>query len=92
MGMAYDEFAMWLELDNIYHDRRNYDAVVVISLILINVIYFSDFWKRWGGRIGRLFRFLIWRGPKRALKILTSQVIADRRGKNMSLGHPGEFL
>lgn len=59
LGLAFDEFAMWLELDNIYHDRRNYDAIMTISLIFLNIIYFDNFWRRWGYRLGKLLRIII---------------------------------
>lgn len=58
LGLAFDEFAMWLQLDDVYKDRVSYDAILIISLILLNIIYFSDFWKRWGRRLGLLLRIL----------------------------------
>src|SRR5512138_1582389 len=48
LGVSFDEFAMWIQLDDVYHDRSTYDAIIVIVLILLNVIYFEDFWKKWG--------------------------------------------
>lgn len=68
LGLAYDEFAMWLELEDIYHDRRSYDAVLIIALFLLNIIYFSDFWKRWGKRLDQLFRIMFITGPKGIFK------------------------
>lgn len=60
LGLAFDEFAMWLELDDVYKDRSSYDAIVTISLILLNIIYFSDFWKRWGRRLGLLLKIIFY--------------------------------
>lgn len=54
LGLAFDEFAMWIQLDNVYRDRSTYDVIVFISLTLLNIIYFEDFWKKWGYRLGSL--------------------------------------
>ncbi|EKD53551.1 MAG: hypothetical protein ACD_61C00019G0017 [uncultured bacterium] len=56
LGLAFDEFAMWIQLEDVYKDRSTYDAIVTISLILLNIIYFDDFWKKWGNRLGLLFK------------------------------------
>ncbi len=58
LGLAFDEFAMWIELEDIYRDRTTYDAIVIITLILLNIVYFADFWKKWGGHLDRLFKRL----------------------------------
>ena len=54
LGLAFDEFAMWIQLDDVYKDRTTYDAIVTISLVLLNIVYFEDFWKKWGHRLGSL--------------------------------------
>lgn len=54
LGLAFDEFAMWIQLDDVYRDRSTYDAIVTIALILLNIVYFEDFWKKWGHRLGSL--------------------------------------
>lgn len=59
LGVAFDEFAMWIQLEDVYHDRSTYDAIVFISLILLNVVYFDDFWHKWGHRLGRLYKRII---------------------------------
>ena len=56
LGLAFDEFAMWIQLDDVYKDRTTYDAIVIIFLILLNIIYFEDFWKKWGNRLGGLLK------------------------------------
>ncbi len=48
MAFAYDEFGMWLRLQDYDVSRYGYDAVIVISLILLNIIYFGGFWERIG--------------------------------------------
>jgi len=58
LGVAFDEFAMWIQLDNVYKDRSTYDAILTITLILLNVVYFDDFWKKWGYRLGSLLKRL----------------------------------
>lgn len=54
MGLAFDEFAMWIQLEDVYKDRSNYDAVMVITLIFLNIVYFGDFWKKWRHRLSSL--------------------------------------
>jgi hypothetical protein len=54
LGLAFDEFAMWIQLEDVYYDRATYDAIVIVATILLNIIYFEDFWKKWGYRLGKL--------------------------------------
>lgn len=44
LGVASDEFAMWLLLEDNYWARLSYDAFLVTSLIFLNIIYFKGFW------------------------------------------------
>lgn len=44
LGLAYDEFSLWLLLEDNYWARHSYDAVLIISLVLLNIIYFKGFW------------------------------------------------
>ena len=60
LGFTFDEFGMWLKLENDYWMRASYDAIVVISLILISVIYFPNGWRKailgvegWVDKIGK---------------------------------------
>jgi hypothetical protein len=46
LGLTFDEFALWLFLNNDYYARASYEAIIVITVILLNIIYFSDLWKR----------------------------------------------
>jgi Na+-translocating ferredoxin:NAD+ oxidoreductase RnfD subunit len=59
LGLAFDEFAMWIQLENVYHDRTTYDAIIIIVLILLNGIYFDDFWKKWGHHLRSLYNKII---------------------------------
>ena len=55
LGLAFDEFIMWIQLENNYWDRGIPDAIIVITLILLNIVYFEDFWKKWGHRLKKLY-------------------------------------
>lgn len=58
LGLAFDEFAMWIQLDNIYQDRSTYDVIIFISLVLLNIIYFDGFWRKWGHRLGTFLHLI----------------------------------
>ncbi len=51
LALAFDEFGMWLHLRDEYWIRNSYDAILTILAILINVVYFGDFWLRLVRRI-----------------------------------------
>lgn len=51
LALAYDEFGMWLHLTTLGVSRLGYDAIIVIALLFLNIIYFSDFWGRTGRRL-----------------------------------------
>lgn len=58
LGLTFDEFGMWLRLDDYYWTRMSYDAVVIIALLFTSFVYFPSFWYFWIGRIeSRLTRF-----------------------------------
>lgn len=76
LGLAFDEFAMWLALDDIYRDRRSLDAMIIVTLILLSIIYADGFWRRWGSRLGFLLRLLFIKGP-RALWRLVKGIFAS---------------
>ena len=46
LALAFDEFAIWIRLDDDYWVRQSYDAVIIITVLLINIVYLSFFWKR----------------------------------------------
>jgi hypothetical protein len=68
LAFAYDEYAMWLTLGGSYYNRDTYDAVVVITLILINLSYFPTFWSRWGHRLAKLLDILFLRPPRHLIR------------------------
>ncbi len=53
LGLIFDEFSLFILLEDNYWARHSYDAVVVLSLIFLNIIYFHGFW----GYIVRKLRF-----------------------------------
>jgi hypothetical protein len=46
LALSFDEFGMWLRLQDSYWIRQSYDAVLIILSLLINIVYFSNFWLR----------------------------------------------
>lgn len=45
LGIMFDEFALFMRLDpDGYWTRHNYDAIAIITLVLINIVYFREFW------------------------------------------------
>lgn len=56
LGLAYDEFGMWLRLEDEYWMRKSYDAVAIIILFFLNLVYFGDFWRTMGRYITKSVR------------------------------------
>ncbi len=46
LALAFDEFGMWLHLNDNYWLRHSLDAVVIISVVLFNIIYLNRIWKK----------------------------------------------
>ena len=46
LSLAFDEFSIWLKLDADYWTRTSITAVVLITGLLINMIYFKKLWAR----------------------------------------------
>lgn len=44
LALSFDEFGMWLRLQDSYWVRQSYDAMLIILSLLINIVYFSSFW------------------------------------------------
>ncbi len=59
LALTFDEFALWLLLEDQYYARITYDAIIIITLIFLNVIYFPSFWRQQKKRITMLFRRLL---------------------------------
>lgn len=41
LGLTFDEFGMWIRLEDDYWVRQSYDAVVIIVLLLFNIAFFK---------------------------------------------------
>jgi len=46
LGLTFDEFGMWLHLEDDYSIRLSYDAIILISIVFINIVYFGEIWKK----------------------------------------------
>jgi hypothetical protein len=46
LALAFDEFGMWLHLENNYWLRQSYDAIIIITAWLLNAIYLTPIWKK----------------------------------------------
>lgn len=55
LGLAFDEFGMWIRLEDIYWSRVNFDAVIVVTLVFLNIIFFDGFWRSWGNKLHSFF-------------------------------------
>lgn len=40
LGLTFDEFGMWINLQDDYWVRQSYDAIIIVTLLLLNLIYF----------------------------------------------------
>ncbi len=54
LGWTFDEFGMWLRLEDEYYLRQTYDAIIVLSIIFINIIYLGNFWLKLGRKVFRI--------------------------------------
>ena len=62
LGLTFDEFGMWVRLNDSYWVRQSYDAIVIVLLSLLSIAYFKDFAKIVQKEIvwlGRFFRHLL---------------------------------
>ncbi len=41
LGLTFDEFGMWIRLEDDYWIRQSYDAVIIVALLLLNIAYFK---------------------------------------------------
>lgn len=46
LALAFDEFGMWLHLENDYWLRPSYDGMIIITVALLNVVYLNHIWKK----------------------------------------------
>jgi len=41
LGLTFDEFGMWVRLEDDYWMRQSYDAIIIVTLLLLNVAYYK---------------------------------------------------
>lgn len=46
LAFTFDEFGMWLFLEDNYWIRQSYDAIIIIAVIFLNIIYFNKIWRK----------------------------------------------
>ncbi|MFZ2970272.1 MAG: hypothetical protein WA063_03940 [Minisyncoccia bacterium] len=46
LALTFDEFGMWLKLEEDYYSRLSYDAMIIITIILLSMVYLPSFWHR----------------------------------------------
>lgn len=42
LALTFDEFGMWIRLEDDYWVRQSYDAVIIIILLLLNIAYYKS--------------------------------------------------
>lgn len=57
LGLAVDESGMWLHLTNLYYNDTSEDIIVFIIAVLVNIVYFGEFWVRLLTALRNLVRF-----------------------------------
>ena len=46
LALAIDEAGMWLRLTNYYYNETSENTIIVTLAVLINVVYFREFWTK----------------------------------------------
>ena len=62
LGLTFDEFGMWIRLEDDYWVRQSYDAIVIILLLLFNIAFYSSVKKvliKEFSHLVRLFKYTI---------------------------------
>jgi len=57
LGLTFDEFGMWIMLQDNYWMRQSYDAVIIVALILLNIAFYRF--------VGKVLNVLFWRQIKK---------------------------
>jgi len=42
LGLTFDEFGMWIRLQDNYWIRQSYDAIIIVTLLLLNIAYYRS--------------------------------------------------
>ena len=76
LSLIVDEFGLLITLQkDAYWGRQSYDAVIITTLILLNIVYVGWFWKIMGGTLKRLV-------TGRHKRVGDTSYIAGSHGKN----------
>ncbi len=62
LGLTFDEFGMWIRLQDNYWVRQSYDAVIIITLLLLNIAYYKSILK-WLKEIQHMIREYFYNEP-----------------------------
>lgn len=55
LALALDETGMWIYLTNQYYNETSENVLIIAIVLLINLVYFSQFWVRLAKETYRLF-------------------------------------
>lgn len=58
LGLTFDEFGMWIRLQDNYWVRQSYDAVIIVTLLLFNIAYYKTLFSWLKEAAGITKRFL----------------------------------
>jgi len=68
LGLTFDEFGMWIRLQDNYWVRQSYDAIIILSLLLLNIAYYRSVMNFITKEIKRLRRVYLYFANKRRQK------------------------
>ncbi len=61
LALAFDEFGMWIHLEDDYWMRLSYDAIIILCFVFLNIVYFRFFWVKLGKQakksLKKVFKF-----------------------------------
>lgn len=55
LALAFDEFGMWLRLEDNYWLRQSYDAVIILFVLFFNIVYLKKFWRKVTSNLAKIF-------------------------------------
>ncbi len=63
LGLTFDEFGMWIRLQDNYWIRQSYDAVIIVVLVLFNIAFYHSIltWLRELKNISKKYLALLFR-------------------------------
>lgn len=82
LALTFDEFGMWLKLNDDYQSRLSYTAIIIIGIVLVNVTYMSSVW----ARIFRGFKSTFWEKPKLIKKGMVNYYFKKAKSRSIRDG------